>query len=146
MRAGEAAADVAEQLRLEQRVGNAGAVDRDQRQRGAPALLVDETRRDLLADAAFAGNQDLGVRTRGPSNLEDDLTYGRADADERRTFALTHHIFVIATTVPDYCCAGPALSKGEPRGSPFTAVSCWPRCVSAQATASVANDSGYTRA
>ena len=87
MRAREAAADVAEQLRLEQRVGNAAAVDRDQWQRGAEALLVDETRRDLLADAALTGNQDLGIRTRGPANLEEDLTNSRADADECRPFA-----------------------------------------------------------
>ena len=62
--AGEAALDVAEELRLEQRFGNAGAVDRHERGFGARAGGVDGPGDDFLADAALAGDQDLGVGAR----------------------------------------------------------------------------------
>ena len=52
--AGEAALDVAEELRFEQRFGQAGAVDGDHRARGARAALMDGVRHELLADAALA--------------------------------------------------------------------------------------------
>ena len=61
VRAGEAAAHVAEQLGLEQRVGQAGAVDRDERSDGAEAALVNQAGDDFLADAGLAGDEDLGV-------------------------------------------------------------------------------------
>ena len=59
--AGEAAAHVAEQLGLEQRVGQARAVERDQRRRGARAPLMNQARDDFLADAGLAGDQHLRV-------------------------------------------------------------------------------------
>ena len=62
--AGEAALDVAEQLRFEQRLGQAGAVDRDERARGAGRVHVDLAGDEVLADAALAGDQDLGVAGR----------------------------------------------------------------------------------
>ena len=65
VRAGEAAAHVAEELRLEQRVGQAGAVERDERRGRARAAVVNQTRDDFLADAGLAGDQHLGVGARG---------------------------------------------------------------------------------
>ena len=67
--AGEAAADVAEQLRLEQRFGEAGAVDGDEGARRAQAPGHDLTGDDFLADAALAGDQNLDVRTRDAIDL-----------------------------------------------------------------------------
>ena len=61
---GEAAAHVAEQLRLEERIGNARAVDRDERRAAAPAALMNQPRDNFFADAAFAGDENLGVRPR----------------------------------------------------------------------------------
>ena len=55
--AGEAALDVSEQLGLEQRLGNARAVDGDERPLRACALRVNRGGDELLADAAFAGDR-----------------------------------------------------------------------------------------
>ena len=52
--AGERAAHVPEQLRLEQRFGDRAAVDGDERPRRAPAVRVDRARDQLLAGAALA--------------------------------------------------------------------------------------------
>ena len=56
----EAALDVPEQLRLEERFRDAGAVDRHERLCAA-AGVVDRAGDDFLAGAAFPGNQDFGV-------------------------------------------------------------------------------------
>ena len=58
----EAPAGVAEQLRFQQRVRHAGAVDRDQRIRRAVAALMNETRDHFFADSGLARNQDLRIR------------------------------------------------------------------------------------
>ena len=68
--AGEAALDVAEQLRLEQRLGQAGAVDGDERPRRADAVGVHRARHQFLAGAALAGDQHLGFGAGGPLDLE----------------------------------------------------------------------------
>ena len=57
----EAAAHVAEQLGLEQRVRQAGAVERDERRRGAGAALMNQSCDDFLADARLTGHQNLGI-------------------------------------------------------------------------------------
>ena len=59
--AGEASAGVPEELGLEQGVGDGGAVDCDERLRRARGVRVDVLRDDVLADAAFAGDEDFGV-------------------------------------------------------------------------------------
>ena len=66
--AGEAALDVAEELRLEERFGDAGAVHRDERRLPAARMAMDIARDHVLAHAALAGDQDLGrtlCRARG---------------------------------------------------------------------------------
>ncbi len=60
---GEAAFDVAEQLRFEQRFGKAGAVDRDKWPVRPRALRVDGIGDELFADTAFAGDRGPWRRT-----------------------------------------------------------------------------------
>ena len=80
--AGEAALDVAEELRLEQRFGDAGAVDRHERRQPAAGVAVDVARDDVLADAALAGDQDLGGALRRPRGHGEQFRHGRAGDDE----------------------------------------------------------------
>ena len=63
-RAGERAALVAEQLRLEELIGQRRAVDRDERPVAAARAVVDEARDDFLAGARLAGEEHrrLGLR------------------------------------------------------------------------------------
>ena len=80
--AGEAALDVPEELRLEQRLGDAGAVHRHERRQLAAGVAVDVPRDHVLADAALAGDQDLGrtlCRTLGHG---EQFRHGRAGDDE----------------------------------------------------------------
>ena len=82
-RAGEGALLVTEDFALEQRLGNRGAVDRDERKAGARAQLMDGLRDELLAGARFAGDEH---RRRGRRGLLDhlvDLAHLGAVADER---------------------------------------------------------------
>ena len=69
---------VAEELRFEQRFGQAGAVDRHERPLGARALRVDGRGDQLLADAALAGDQHLGVGARDALDLLAQLVHRRA--------------------------------------------------------------------
>src|SRR5690606_17305565 len=57
---GEGAALVAEQLALDELLGERRAVDRDERARAARAARVDGARDDVLAGAALAEEQDRG--------------------------------------------------------------------------------------
>ena len=67
VRAGEAAAHVAKQFGFEQRVGDAGGVEGDERAAAACAEGVNRASREFFADAAFTGDQHFGVRSRGVS-------------------------------------------------------------------------------
>ena len=82
IRVGEAAAHVSEELRLEQRVGHARAVDRDEWAVRAAAALVNEPRDHFLADAALARDEDLRVRPGRALDLLLDEANGRAAADQ----------------------------------------------------------------
>ena len=61
--AGERAAHVAEQLRLEQRLRNRAAVERDEPVRAPRAVVVNRARDDFLAGAGFAGDENRAVRS-----------------------------------------------------------------------------------
>ena len=63
-RAGEGAAPVSEQLAFDQRVGNGATVDGDERPLPAHRRVVDQSRHQLLAGAAFPGDENgaLGAR------------------------------------------------------------------------------------
>ena len=63
--AGEGALLVAEQDAFDQVFGDGAAVDRDERLAGAVAFALDGARDQLLADAAFAFDQDRNVRGGG---------------------------------------------------------------------------------
>ena len=69
-RAGERPLHVAEEFALDQMLRQRGAVELDQRSGRASAAGVDEVGHDLLADAALAGDEDIGFRRR---DLGDEL-------------------------------------------------------------------------
>jgi hypothetical protein len=76
-RAGEGAAFVAEQLRLDQRVGKCGAVDRDEGFAASPAAVVKRVRDQLLAGSALARDDHRRVAVGdGLDALDDDLHLG----------------------------------------------------------------------
>src|SRR5439155_23976196 len=62
VRAGKGALLVPEQLALENPLGERGAVDREIRTVGAAAALVQRAGDQLLARAAFAGDEDRRLR------------------------------------------------------------------------------------
>src|SRR6185503_15096571 len=61
---GEGAPLVPEEFRLEERLGERAAIDRDERRLGPPARDVDRLREHLLAGAALAQEKDAGVGRR----------------------------------------------------------------------------------
>jgi hypothetical protein len=79
---GERPPHMAEQLRLQERVRNASAVDRHERVVGPLAPLVNKARDDFLADAALARNEDLGARPGGAEDLLVDFAHCRTDSDQ----------------------------------------------------------------
>ena len=80
-RAGERAALVAEQLRLEQLVGKRRAVDGDERPVLAARSLVNEARDDFLAGARLAGEEHRGFRLRDARRVRQDVLPLRRMAD-----------------------------------------------------------------
>jgi hypothetical protein len=96
-RAGERALGVAEQLALEQVVGDRAAVDRDERPGGA-AALVQRPRHQLLAGAGLAADQHGLLGRRHPRDRRAHAAHRRAVADQRGDLAvagldrlLAHH-------------------------------------------------------
>ena len=75
---------VAEQFALQQRLGECGAVDRDERLMAAAALVVDHLGHDFLAGAVFAEHQNGKVRV-------GDATDRRAEGFDRRALANQLH-------------------------------------------------------
>ena len=92
--AGEGAADVAEELALEQRVRERGAVDRDEGAlaRGEPAWIG--AREHLLAGAGLAGEQHGGVRAARAIDEREHVAHGGAARDQpgRRPVGATARI------------------------------------------------------
>ncbi len=70
VRVREAAAHMAEELRLEQRVRHAGAVDGEERLAGARAVKMNEPGDDFLADAGFARDEHFGVASCRRLNID----------------------------------------------------------------------------
>jgi hypothetical protein len=73
---------VAEQLRLDQLLGNRGAVHLDEALRGPGAVAVDGPRHELLADAALAEQQHGGARRRGALHGLQHLHQAGAPSDD----------------------------------------------------------------
>ncbi len=84
IRAGEGAALVAEELRLEQVLGDRRGVERDERARGARAVPVQGARHQLLAGAGFAGDQHRHRGTRQAADGAKHLLHGRRAPEELR--------------------------------------------------------------
>jgi hypothetical protein len=82
--AGEAALHVAEELALEQRLGDAGAVERDEALWRARGVHMHVAGDDVLADAALAGDEHLGVAGgEAPGDVQHALQCGTAADDGR---------------------------------------------------------------
>ena len=83
-RAGERAADVAEEFAFEQAFAEGAAVDADERPVAALAELVDRVGDQLLAGARFAQQQHRRAAPRDLAREAIDLLHGRAGADDAR--------------------------------------------------------------
>ena len=90
----EAALHVPEQLGLEQRLRDAGAVDRHEGRLAARAVRVNRAGHDFLARAALAGDEDLGVRPSDALDLRFQFCDRRALPDQLTVSVLPH------------CCSG----------------------------------------
>ena len=93
-RAGERALFVAEQLRLEQVLGDRRAVDRDKRSVGARAQRVQRSRKQLLAGAALAFEQHRRVGRRRAMQRHGDLLQLRIFADDLRRAAALRQLLL----------------------------------------------------
>ena len=91
-RAGEGALAVAEQLALEQRLGDGGAVDGQERGVGAGRGAVDAARHQLLAGAGLALDQDRDRRGGGALHQPEDLGHGRRAADDLVEAVAMRHV------------------------------------------------------
>ena len=81
-RAGEGAFDVAEHLAFHQLPRDRAAIDRDERPVAARAQLVDRLGAELLAGAAFAGNEDRGAALGGAFDDVVDRAHRQRGADQ----------------------------------------------------------------
>src|SRR5262245_28977480 len=81
-RTGEAAAEVAKQLGLEQRVGDPGATDGAKRPLPPIAGMVDKASDEVLAHAALSRNEHLRARLRRHGNLVAQAPHGLAGANQ----------------------------------------------------------------
>ncbi|SVK48402.1 Uncharacterized protein conserved in bacteria [Acinetobacter baumannii] len=84
VRAGEGAFLVAEQLGLDQILGNSGHVQGDERRLGARAVAVQRMRHQLFAGAGFAVDQHADRRTRQPADDAKHVLHRRRFADDVR--------------------------------------------------------------
>ena len=80
--AGERAAHVAEQLGLEQRLGDRAAVDRHEPLRAARAVVVNGARDELLAGAGLAGDENRAAGLRHGLEQLEQLPHHLALADD----------------------------------------------------------------
>ena len=83
--AGEGPLAMAEELALDQVLGQGAAVDRDERAAGAIALVVEAARDQLLAGAGLAQDHDGGVGGGDRVDQAADLLHGRCLADQKRS-------------------------------------------------------------
>ena len=88
--AGEAALHVPEQLGLEQRFRNAGAVHRDERRRGAQRARPDRPGDDFLAAPALTGDEHLRVGARHPNEFCPQVANDCACANQLNVGGLPH--------------------------------------------------------
>ena len=89
--AGEASFDVSEELRLEQCLGEAGAIHRHEWRVLADRVAVNVPRDQVLADAALAGNQHLGAARGGPFGHREQFPHCTAGNNKTRKFKYRGH-------------------------------------------------------
>src|SRR5204863_8999439 len=82
-RAGERPARMPEELRLQERIRQRGAVDDDERPRLTRGRLVDGARDELLSRPGFPLNEHRRIGSRDARERLEDLAHRRASADER---------------------------------------------------------------
>src|SRR5213078_4387904 len=111
-RAREGAALVAEELRLQELLGQRGAVHRDERLGGPRAVRVHGPRDQLLARARLAADEDVGVRPRRLADELEDPRHRRAPPDDvlepERALELALEVHVLELELPR---AEPALDR-----------------------------------
>ena len=88
--AGEAPARVPEQLRLEERLRHAGAVERDERGLRAPAGPVQSMGDDFLADSALSSDQYFGVGARRVPDVLEHTADSHTCTDQLLVPVLVH--------------------------------------------------------
>ena len=81
VRIGKTAAHMSEELRCQQRVGDARAVDGNQFCAGAIAALMDQLRDHFLADTTLARDEHLGIGDSRTVDVFEHPARGIADAD-----------------------------------------------------------------
>ena len=81
---GKGALDVAEQFALENALGQAAGVDRNQRPGRAQRDRMQRLRHQAFAGAVFAGDQDIGVRRPDPRDHVQHRPHGRRIGDQLR--------------------------------------------------------------
>ena len=87
---GDAALD-AEEFRLQQRLRQRGAIDRDERSVFARRVAVNETRHHLFASSRLAANQHAGLRIGDARDEIDDALHLRRVADHQSIGVLPQH-------------------------------------------------------
>src|SRR6185295_8223396 len=80
--AGERALHVAEELALDELVGDRGPVHLDERTVGARRRAMERARDELLAHAALAEDEDARVRGAGAGDLRAEAAHRGAPSDE----------------------------------------------------------------
>ena len=102
-----APAHVAEELGLEQVLGDRGAVDRHKGHVAAGAVVVDHPREELLARAGLAEQQDVAPGVRDLPDLVEDGLERRALADDAAEvvvladLALEQHVLGLEALLPE---------------------------------------------
>ena len=119
--AGEAALDVAEELGFEQRFGQAGAVDGHEGPLGAGAPVVHGLRDQLLAGAALAGDQHLGVGSRHALDLGLQFGHRWTSSDEEVRAGPSHRgaFFVDGGGCLVHLCRIRLNARGREKRDPF---------------------------
>jgi hypothetical protein len=110
-RSGEGAAAVAEELAVDERVGQRGAAHGDE---GTPlAALVDGAGQKLLAGAALAADQDRHVGSRDLLDLGEQPPHHRGAADHRRGVARAELLLEVAVPALELAIRGGAPERQQ---------------------------------
>src|SRR6185295_15002032 len=115
---GEGPGDVAEELGLEQRPGQGGAVYGDERSAAPRAVDVQRPGDQLLAGAGLAEHEDGSVRARHLGHDLEDLDHSRIAGDNAREVVLREEVALQAAVAPPqaFALAGPQQEEAGDLG------------------------------